>query len=109
MRLAYRYPSASPGRHEDAEDVALSAFASFVRAVDAGRLPALNDRNNLWAILLTLTSRKAIKLVKHRSAKKRTPARSSFSRSWSGPAAPILPTMDLTCLPINPTPPRPSP
>jgi DNA-directed RNA polymerase specialized sigma24 family protein len=71
VRLAYRHLSSATGRAEDAEDVALSAFASFVRAADAGRLPALEDRNNLWAVLLTITSRKAAKLMKSRGTQKR--------------------------------------
>src|SRR5437016_2070667 len=61
----------SPGRSEDAEDVALSAFDSFVRAAEANRFPQLDDRDNLWAILLTITRRKAARLLeKQRSAKR---------------------------------------
>jgi DNA-directed RNA polymerase specialized sigma24 family protein len=48
----------------DGEDVALSAFDSFVRAAEAGRFPRLEDRNDLWQILLVLTSRKAANVVR---------------------------------------------
>jgi RNA polymerase sigma factor (sigma-70 family) len=48
-----------PRRAADEEDAALSAFAAFERAVKAGRFPDLNDRDGLWALLLTFTARKA--------------------------------------------------
>src|SRR5262245_10197748 len=34
---------------DGAEDVALSAFDSFCRAAEQGRLPKLTDRDSLWA------------------------------------------------------------
>jgi len=34
--------------------VALSAFDSFCRAVDQGRFPRLNDRHDLWQILMLI-------------------------------------------------------
>ena len=46
-------------RVADGEDVALSAFDSFVRAAEAGRFPRLDDRDDLWQVLLLLTARKA--------------------------------------------------
>ena len=46
-------------RAADEEDVALSAFDSFCRGVDAGRFPQLSDRDDLWRLLVTLTARKA--------------------------------------------------
>lgn len=51
-------------RAADEEDVALSAFASFCRGVDAGRFPQLDDRDNLWRVLLTLVSRKSSHVVR---------------------------------------------
>src|SRR5262249_52964395 len=48
-----------PGRAADEEDVALSAFASFCRGVERGRFPHLNDRENLWHLLVLITSRKS--------------------------------------------------
>jgi DNA-directed RNA polymerase specialized sigma24 family protein len=47
----------------DEEDVVLSAFDSFCRGAKDGRFPQLNDRNNLWRLLVVLTARKAIDLV----------------------------------------------
>lgn len=49
-------------RAADEEDVALSAFASFCRGVETGKFPNLADRDNLWRLLLTITTRKAAHL-----------------------------------------------
>jgi DNA-directed RNA polymerase specialized sigma24 family protein len=60
-----------PRRAADEEDVALSAFASFCRAAQAGRFPNLNDRDDLWRLLVTLTERRALNLVRDESRLKR--------------------------------------
>ena len=44
-------------RHYDEEDAALSAFNSFFEGVKAGRFPDLNDRDNLWKLLVVITVR----------------------------------------------------
>ncbi len=49
-------------RVADEEDVALSAFHSFCQRARAGRFPRLDDRNDLWQILVLITVRKAIDL-----------------------------------------------
>jgi DNA-directed RNA polymerase specialized sigma24 family protein len=46
----------------DEEDVALSAFDSFCRGAQQGRFARLDDRNDLWQILVLITVRKAIDL-----------------------------------------------
>src|SRR5436190_9372490 len=48
----------------DEEDVALSAFDSFCRGLKRGRFPDLQDRDNLWKLLVVLTSRKACHLMR---------------------------------------------
>ena len=55
----------------DAEDVALSAFDSFFRGAEEGRFPQLNDRDELWHLLVTITARKAQRLVRDQSRQKR--------------------------------------
>jgi DNA-directed RNA polymerase specialized sigma24 family protein len=55
----------------DEEDVALSAFAAFCQGVAAGRFPDLADRQELWRLLMTLTARKAIHLVRDQHRQKR--------------------------------------
>jgi RNA polymerase sigma factor (sigma-70 family) len=62
----------SPLGGED-EQVALSAFDSFCRGARAGRFPDLSGRDNLWSLLLTITSRKAADLVQFEQRKKRHP------------------------------------
>ncbi len=59
VRLARQKLAAAPRRVADEEDVALSAFASFCRAAQAGRLPDLADRQGLWRLLIRLTAEKA--------------------------------------------------
>src|SRR5262245_7025368 len=54
-----------------AEDVALSAFDSFIRGAEQGRFPQLADRDDLWRLLFVITERKAIDLVKHENAARR--------------------------------------
>jgi DNA-directed RNA polymerase specialized sigma24 family protein len=52
----------APRRIADEEDVALDAFDSFCRSARAGRFPRLDDRDDLWQILVVITVRKAIDL-----------------------------------------------
>ncbi|HLJ95236.1 MAG TPA: ECF-type sigma factor [Gemmataceae bacterium] len=55
----------------DEEDVALSAFDSFCRGLEAGRFPLLSDRENLWRLLVVLTARKAAHLLRDQCRQKR--------------------------------------
>jgi RNA polymerase sigma factor (sigma-70 family) len=60
-----------PRRAADEEDVALSAFDSFCRNAEAGRFPCLDDRDDLWRLLFTITARKVIDLRRRETRKKR--------------------------------------
>jgi DNA-directed RNA polymerase specialized sigma24 family protein len=66
----------APRSLADPEDVALSAFDSFCRAAEQGRLPRLEDRNDLWPLLVKIAERKAINLAKHELCQKRDASRS---------------------------------
>jgi DNA-directed RNA polymerase specialized sigma24 family protein len=55
----------------DEEDVALSALDSFYRGLEQGRFPQLDDRHNLWDLLVVLTARKAIDLRQRETRQKR--------------------------------------
>lgn len=55
----------------DEEDVALSAFDSFCRAAEQGRFPRLQDRDDLWHLLVLIAVRKAANLAKHERCQKR--------------------------------------
>lgn len=61
----------APRRIADEEDVALSAFDSFFRAAEAGRFPQLEDRDDLWQLLLMITSRKAADVIERENRQKR--------------------------------------
>ena len=58
-------------RVEDEEDVALIAFRSFLAGLTAGRFPGLDRREQLWQLLLVITSRKAAAAVEKASRQKR--------------------------------------
>lgn len=71
VRRARRKLEMSPRRVADEEDVALSAFQSFCEGVDEGRFPKLDDRHDLWRILVTITARKAVAVLRNEHRKKR--------------------------------------
>jgi len=90
VRLARsKFRSAQP-RGADEEDVALSALDSFCRGAEAGRFPQLEDRDNLWRLLVVITARKAVDLIRHEQRQKRggawlpaiLPFRTKQLRAW---------------------------
>jgi DNA-directed RNA polymerase specialized sigma24 family protein len=56
-RLAGQKLRGVPGA-ANKQDVALSAFDSFCRGAAGDRFPQLNDRDDLWALLVRITERK---------------------------------------------------
>jgi RNA polymerase sigma factor (sigma-70 family) len=60
-----------PGAAEDEEDAALSAFDSFCRAATQGRFPRLDDRDDLWRLLVAITERKVTDQVRRARRLKR--------------------------------------
>ncbi len=71
VRLARgRMPGASRAA-ADEEDVAISAFHSFCLAAENGRFPKLQDRDDLWKLLVTITERKAFNQVRDERRLKR--------------------------------------
>ena len=71
VSLARAKLQGAPRRAADEEDVALSAFHSFCRGAEQGRFPQLNNRDDLWRLLLTLTARKAAHQVRDEFRAKR--------------------------------------
>ena len=71
----------------DEEDVALSAFASFVRAAEGGRFPRLDDRDDLWQLLVVLTTRKAADLAAHERRDRRDARRTRGESDLNAGAA----------------------
>jgi hypothetical protein len=55
----------------DDEDVALSAFQSLYEGVRAGRFPRLDDRDDLWRLLVHLTTCKAVDRHRRDNRRKR--------------------------------------
>jgi DNA-directed RNA polymerase specialized sigma24 family protein len=55
----------------DEEDAALSAFDSFCRGVARGRYPRLDDRDDLWHLLVVITERKALDQAQRERRQKR--------------------------------------
>jgi DNA-directed RNA polymerase specialized sigma24 family protein len=60
-----------PRRVADEEDVALSAFHSLCLGAERGKFPELNDRDNLWRLLATITGRKVLNLARDANRQKR--------------------------------------
>lgn len=58
-------------RSADEEDIALSAFKSFCAGAERGRFPRLNDRHDLWQVLVMIAARKAANLIRYEMAGKR--------------------------------------
>jgi len=71
LRLARRQLQTSPKRAYDDEDVVLSAFNSFCRAAARGSFPKLDDHDDLWKLLVTITARKVHAQRKRELAEKR--------------------------------------
>ena len=68
--LARRLLGDAPRGAADEEDVALSAFNSFCTRAAEGKFPRLEDREDLWKILATITVRKASRLARRERRRK---------------------------------------
>lgn len=64
LGLARQVLQGARRREADEEDVVQNAFNSFFQGVSQGRFPQLNDRDNLWRLLVVLTARKAVDQVR---------------------------------------------
>ena len=69
-RLARNKLGNANRRVADEEDVVVSASGSFCRGVAGGRFPQLNDRHDLWKLLVTITARKAVAQLRREHAQK---------------------------------------
>jgi DNA-directed RNA polymerase specialized sigma24 family protein len=102
VALARKKLRGAPRGMADEEDVALSAFDSFCRGIEKGRFPQLNDRDDLWHLLLVITERKAIDLVNHEKAKKRGEGKVRHEGSVAGDSS-VTPLFEQVAAP-EPTP-----
>ncbi len=71
VRLARTRLPGTARRAADEEDIALSALDSFYRGEAAGRFHALEDRDDLWRLLATITLRKVRDAIEYEGRKKR--------------------------------------
>jgi DNA-directed RNA polymerase specialized sigma24 family protein len=88
----------------DEEDIALGVFDSFCAAVTQGRFPQLDDRDDLWRVLVTITRHKAADQVKHEVRLKRGGSRVVSETDLAGAGPPnVGHVLDLISGP-DPTP-----
>ena len=71
LRVAARKLPVHARRDVDEEDVALSAFQTFCDRVGRGQFPQLNGRDDLWRLLVVITTRKAASILRQRACQKR--------------------------------------
>lgn len=71
VRLARCRLRDAPRAVADEEDAALSAFDSLCHGAKEGSFPHLDDRTDLWRVLVTITTRKVGNQVKHERRQKR--------------------------------------
>ena len=79
LRAAHR-----SGADADEEDAALSAFDNFCRGVAQGRFPQLADRDDLWRLLVTITTRKVVDQSGGEAGSGAAAAASWARRTWPG-------------------------
>jgi RNA polymerase sigma factor (sigma-70 family) len=61
----------SSRRVQDEEDVAVIAFKSLLAGITAGRFPELDHREQLWRLLMVITTRKAAAIIEKDHRQKR--------------------------------------
>ncbi|MSQ48671.1 MAG: RNA polymerase subunit sigma-70 [Deltaproteobacteria bacterium] len=69
--IARKRLPAGKRRAVDEEDIALNALASFFRGARGGRFSRLNNRDDLWRLLVQITSNKAAHHLEREAAQKR--------------------------------------
>ncbi len=71
LRIARSRLTGRVGRAFDEQDVVLNAFEACYRGLQSGRFPHINDRHDLWKLLISLTARKAIDGIRRETRQKR--------------------------------------
>ncbi len=92
--LARQRLGTTPRRVADEEDVAVSVFRCLCAGAESGRLAEIEDRGDLWRVLVTMTLRKTIDQQRRLAGKKRGSGKvrgeSVFFRKSEGKASPGL-------------------
>jgi len=71
IRLASRKLAGLNPRVSDENDAVNEVFFALLQGIQHGRFPDLQDRQDLWQILIMLTERQAIRIRRHERAEKR--------------------------------------
>lgn len=71
VEVARRSLKDSSRRVQDEEDVAVIAFKSLLAGITAGRFPELDHRDQLWRLLMVITTRKAAAAIEKDQRQKR--------------------------------------
>ena len=71
VEVARRSLKDSSRRVQDEEDVAVIAFRSLLAGITAGRFPELDHRDQLWRLLMVITTRKAAAAIEKDHRQKR--------------------------------------
>ncbi|MHB8954102.1 MAG: ECF-type sigma factor [Pirellulaceae bacterium] len=71
LKIARRRLSGASRRVTDEEDLVATAFESFFQRMQDGQFPDLRGRTELWALLVTMTDRKAVNSVRRHMSVKR--------------------------------------
>ena len=87
VERARRKLAGRPRPAADEEDVALSAFDSFCRGAEHGRFPRLDDRTDLWQLLVVIADRKAVDLVHHERRARRGGGKVLGEGALAGPGS----------------------
>jgi DNA-directed RNA polymerase specialized sigma24 family protein len=94
VALARQTLAGRPQRVADADDAALSAFASFCLRVKAGEF-RIHDREELWNLLGVITASKARKQLRREAAEKRGGGRVIGEGALARPDGSPLPLDEL--------------
>ena len=71
VHLARKKLGSAPRRMSDEEDVALSVFRRLCDGAEHGRFEQLSDRDDLWRLLVAITTNRAIDQRRHAGQQKR--------------------------------------
>ncbi|MBL8850399.1 MAG: hypothetical protein JNG89_12035 [Planctomycetaceae bacterium] len=71
VHVANRKLGGASRRTADEEDVALSAFKSLCFGAAAGRFERLEQRDDLWQVLVAIAGRKAVDQIRRQTSQKR--------------------------------------
>jgi hypothetical protein len=102
--VARRYLKTAPKRMADEEDVVVNAFNSFFEGVRDNRFQQLESREDLWQILIMLTSRHAISQAIAEQCQKRGSGSVRNESAITGDGMGNIPTAITAISGTSPTP-----